>query len=226
VKLGLIVAGLSILNADPLCAQMTMPGMGAMQNTVGVLASGTSVEPKTTSESARMFHIWLGNWTLTFHANGLFVDTQQTGSRGADKLFSTNWLMPMVARDFGRQTGTFRTMLSLEPATGCECERRKTSLSLPSNAVRFVELSVSSYAIGHPLHCARLLKAKVRPRCSIRLRPSVTTPGSRHVLKTNPTSCRPCFLWWKRNRVFRSYRRVSGISDAMVSGSTGCSPTG
>jgi DNA-binding transcriptional LysR family regulator len=29
--------------------------------------------------------------------------------------------------------------------------------------------------------------AKVRPHCSIRLRPSVTTPATRHVLKTNPT---------------------------------------
>src|SRR3989454_1602229 len=103
--------------ADPLCAQTAKPGMAAMENSVGFLASGTSVEPKTTSESAPMFHTSVGNWTLMFHANGFLVDTQQSGPRGDDKLFSVNWLMPMISRDFGRQTITFRTMLSLEPAT-------------------------------------------------------------------------------------------------------------
>src|SRR5436309_3513884 len=98
-------------------AQMTMPGMAAMENTVGFLSSGTSVEPKITSESAPMIHTSLGNWTLMVHANGFVADTQQSGPRGKDKLFSLNWLMPMVSRDFGRQTVTLRTMLSLEPAT-------------------------------------------------------------------------------------------------------------
>ena len=100
----------------PLCAQ-TMPGMTAMENSVGFLSSGTSVEPKSTSEFAPMVHTSLGNWALMFHANGFLVDTQQTGPRGADKFFSTNWLMPMLSRDFGRQTVIFRTMFSLEPAT-------------------------------------------------------------------------------------------------------------
>src|SRR5947199_198431 len=104
-------------NADPLCAQTTMPGMAAMENSVGFLSSGTSVEPKTTSESAPVFHTSLGNWTLMFHANGFVLDAQQTGPRGTDKLFWVNWLMPMLSRDFGRHTLTFRTMFSLEPAT-------------------------------------------------------------------------------------------------------------
>ena len=98
-------------------AQMTMPGMAAMENTVGFLSSGTSVEPTATSESAPMIHTSLGKWTLMFHANAFFADTQQSGPRGGDKLFSMNWLMPMISRDFGRQTVSFRTMLSLEPAT-------------------------------------------------------------------------------------------------------------
>src|SRR5207247_6524617 len=113
--------GLTIIclfgNADLLRAQTTMPGMAAMENSVGFLSSGTSVEPKTTSESAPMFHTSLGNWTFMFHANAFLVDSQQSGPRGADKLFSINWLMPMLSRDFGRQTITLRTMLSLEPAT-------------------------------------------------------------------------------------------------------------
>ena len=98
-------------------AQMTMPGMAAMENSVGFLSSGTSVEPKTTSESAPMVHTSLGNWTLMFHASGFLVDMQQSGPRGGDKLFAMNWLMPMVSRDFGRQTVTLHTMFGLEPAT-------------------------------------------------------------------------------------------------------------
>jgi hypothetical protein len=107
----------AILNFQPLLAQMTMPGMAAMENSVGYLSSGTSIEPRTVSEFAPMIHTSLGNWTLMFHANVFVVDTQQTGPRGFDKFFSTNWFMPMVARDFGRQAVMFRTMLSLEPAT-------------------------------------------------------------------------------------------------------------
>src|SRR5215510_7974406 len=94
-----------------------MPGMTAMENSVGFLSSGTSVEPKTTSEFGSMVHTSIGNWALMFHGNGFLVDGQQSGPRGSDKLFSANWLMPMVSRDFGRQTVMFRTMLSLEPAT-------------------------------------------------------------------------------------------------------------
>ncbi len=117
---GLLVTALifgSFINVDSACAQMQMPGMAAMENSVGFQSSGTSVEPLATSESAPMFHSSLGNWAFMFHANGFLVDTQQTGPRGSDKLFSANWLMPMVSRDFGKQTVTLRTMLSAEPAT-------------------------------------------------------------------------------------------------------------
>src|SRR5262249_17725334 len=98
-------------------AQGNMPGMAAMENSVGFIASGTSIEPKVTSEFVPMVHKSFGNWTFVFHANAFLVNTQQSGPRGHDKTFSPNWLMPMVSRDFGRQTLTFRTMLSLEPAT-------------------------------------------------------------------------------------------------------------
>jgi hypothetical protein len=98
-------------------AQGNMPGMAAMENSVGFIASGTSIEPKVTSEFSPMLHKSFGNWTFVFHANAFIVNTQQSGPRGHDKTYSTNWLMPMVSRDFGRQTITFRTMLSLEPAT-------------------------------------------------------------------------------------------------------------
>jgi hypothetical protein len=93
---------------------VNMPGV---ENSVGYLASGTSIEPRTTSESQSMIHTSLGNWTAMFHANAFLSDIRQTGPRGGDKLFSTNWFMPMLTRQFGRNTLTFRTMLSLEPAT-------------------------------------------------------------------------------------------------------------
>src|SRR5262245_7854988 len=108
---------LCFLSFASLLPAQSMPGMAAMENSVGFISSGTSLEPAVTSEFTPMIHKSLGNWTLVLHANGFLADTQQSGPRGKDKLYSTNWLMPMLSRDFGRQTVTFRTMVSLEPAT-------------------------------------------------------------------------------------------------------------
>lgn len=55
---------------------------------------------------------------LMFHGEAFINDTQQSGPRGADKFFSTNWFMPMAQRKLSsKSTLTLRTMLSLEPAT-------------------------------------------------------------------------------------------------------------
>lgn len=54
------------------------------------------------------------------HGNGFIADTQQhaANGRGGDKLFSTNWVMPMAQHEvFGRGQITLRAMVSLEPAT-------------------------------------------------------------------------------------------------------------
>jgi hypothetical protein len=93
---------------------MKMPGM---ENSVGFLSSGTSLEPLSTSESNPMVHATWDNWTVMFHADAFVGTIQQTGPRGHDKTFSTNWLMPMLSRQFGRQSIAFRTMISLEPWT-------------------------------------------------------------------------------------------------------------
>jgi hypothetical protein len=77
--------------------------------------SGTSAEPNSTP--AAMLMIRKGAWKLMFHANAFVVDEQQSGSRGGDKFFSTNWFMPMAQREAGPGMFTVRTMLSLEPAT-------------------------------------------------------------------------------------------------------------
>jgi hypothetical protein len=77
--------------------------------------SGTDVEPDSTPR--RMLMTMKGNWMLMFHGEGFVADIQQSGPRGADKLFSTNWVMPMAQRRNGNGKLTLRTMLSLEPAT-------------------------------------------------------------------------------------------------------------
>lgn len=78
-------------------------------------ASGTSAEPNSTPTP--MLMTVRGAWSLMFHANVFLSDTQQSGPRGGDKLFSTNWFMPMAQRKWGRGQLTVRAMLSLEPAT-------------------------------------------------------------------------------------------------------------
>src|SRR5262245_44438803 len=114
ILVGLLCVSVPLWFCNALFGQTNMPGV---ENSVGYLASGTSIQPKTTSETSPMVHHSFGNWTAMFHANAFLVDVQQTGPRGGDKLFSTNWIMPMMHRQFGRQGLTFRSMLSLEPAT-------------------------------------------------------------------------------------------------------------
>jgi hypothetical protein len=107
-----------------------MPGMNEGQSTGKNMAmksdsliqliqehatAGTDAEPNSTP--FEMLMTTKGKWTLMFHGEAFLNEIQQTGSRGADKLFSTNWLMPMAQRKLGNGTLTLRTMLSLEPAT-------------------------------------------------------------------------------------------------------------
>jgi hypothetical protein len=78
--------------------------------------AGTSTEP--VSAPRPMLMTMRGKWSLMFHGLGFLADTQQSGARGADKLFSANWLMPMAQRKFDNGgTLTLRTMVSFEPAT-------------------------------------------------------------------------------------------------------------
>lgn len=110
ILLGVLGSAVSVAGQQT----MSMPGM---ENSVGFLSSGTSIQPKATSESEPMIHTSLGSWTFMFHANAFIVDTQQSGPRGHDKFYSANWLMPMFIRQSGRHSVGFRTMLSLDPVT-------------------------------------------------------------------------------------------------------------
>lgn len=77
--------------------------------------SGTSAEPNSTP--APMLMKVAHSWTLMFHANVFVLDEQQSGPRGGDKFFSTNWFMGMAQHNFGPGVFTIRSMLTLEPAT-------------------------------------------------------------------------------------------------------------
>lgn len=107
-----------ILAVPHLDAQTNMSGAPPQNFLEAIEAhttSGTSAEPNSTP--APMLMTMRGNWMLMLHGNGFIADIQQSSPRGHDKLFSTNWIMPMAQRSWGPRQLTLRTMLSLEPAT-------------------------------------------------------------------------------------------------------------
>jgi hypothetical protein len=98
---------------------MSKPPTTLIEAELAHTTSGTSIEPASTPVPMLMRDY--RGWTLMLHGTAFLVDTQQSGPRGADKLFSTNWIMPMATHQLGANGRygqlTLRTMLSLEPAT-------------------------------------------------------------------------------------------------------------
>lgn len=94
---------------------MTMHPSTFAQAIVQHATSGTSAQPNSTP--APMLMKMKGAWMLMFHANVFVLDERQSGPRGGDKFFSTNWFMGMAQREAGPGVFTARAMLSLEPAT-------------------------------------------------------------------------------------------------------------
>ena len=98
-----------MLATGRLCAQddhsmagMNMPGMGMVDmNLAGMflmnLASGTSANPASWPMPMLMTH--LGGWNTMFMGTAFLVDTQQSGPRGGDKLYSRigSWPPPNIA---------------------------------------------------------------------------------------------------------------------------------
>ena len=80
------------------------------------LASGTSQNP--TAWPMPMITTHCGNWNTMFMGLAFLSDIQQSGPRGGDKLYSTNWFMASAEHRIG-SNGAFEVelMLSLEPAT-------------------------------------------------------------------------------------------------------------
>jgi hypothetical protein len=117
-----------LLAALPLLAQhdmSNMPGMEGMHHDMAGMhhdgatevmeASGTSRNPA--SSPMNMVHLSAGQWRFMIHGLAFLEDTQQSGPRGRDKLFSTSWFMTEAERRLAGGTFAVRTMLSLEPAT-------------------------------------------------------------------------------------------------------------
>ncbi len=96
--------------------EMKMTDMNGAGMSLMRIASGTSVNPA--SWDMPMWMTPLGSWNLMLMALGYAVDTQQSGPRGGDKLYSPNWFMASAAHRAGAK-GAFQAdvMLSLEPAT-------------------------------------------------------------------------------------------------------------
>jgi hypothetical protein len=80
------------------------------------LASGTSANPG--SWPMPMLMAQPGGWNAMFMGVAFASDIQQSGPRGGDKLYSTNWFMGSAEHRAGAK-GAFEAqlMLSLEPAT-------------------------------------------------------------------------------------------------------------
>ena len=94
---------------------MNMHPENFIQQIVHHGTSGTSAEPNSTP--VPMLMTVKKDWRFMFHANAFVADEQQSGFRGHDKFFSTNWFMGMAQHKLGPGTFTARMMLSLEPAT-------------------------------------------------------------------------------------------------------------
>jgi hypothetical protein len=102
-------------SAMPSHHHMSMTGESFLDALRHHSTSGSDAEPNSTP--APMIMKMEGHWMLMFHGEAFLNETQQSGPRGGDKFFSTNWFMPMAQRKFGNGTLTLRTMISLEPAT-------------------------------------------------------------------------------------------------------------
>jgi len=96
-------------------ADKTMQSGSFIQLLQNHAAAGTDAQPISTPEE--MLAVQKNKWMLMLHGEAFLNAIQQTGPRGGDKIFSTNWIMGMAQRSGGWGTFTFRTMVSLEPAT-------------------------------------------------------------------------------------------------------------
>lgn len=121
----LVLFVISQAQENPPAAMPDMPGMRhsteeSDQQSFGSklllhATSGTDAQPNSTPTEMLMWQ--KGSWMFMLHGEAFINDIQQSGPRGRDKFFSTNWFMPMAQRKLARGTLTLRTMLSLEPAT-------------------------------------------------------------------------------------------------------------
>src|SRR5207247_4624745 len=96
-------------------------------------ASGTSLNPAAAATHMKMSMTTFDKWMLMFHGQAFLNQVVQTGSRGADGFFSTNWVMGMAERPLAGGHLMLRSMLSFEPLTvrkrGYPEDRKSTRLN-------------------------------------------------------------------------------------------------
>jgi hypothetical protein len=78
--------------------------------------SGTATNPA--AAPMHMLMTQSGDWMLSGHANVFVNVVHESGPRGDDQLFSTNWFMGSAQRKLGDGQLLLRGMLSLEPVMG------------------------------------------------------------------------------------------------------------
>ncbi|HJU09759.1 MAG TPA: hypothetical protein VJ728_02720, partial [Candidatus Binataceae bacterium] len=78
-------------------------------------SSGTSFQPEAWPMPMRMTSA--GSWSLLWMGQAYLITTQQSGPRGGDKVYSSNWGMLGGVRKLGRGSIMLRSMVSLDPLT-------------------------------------------------------------------------------------------------------------
>ena len=92
-----------------------MHAAGEAQSIFLQQASGTSVAPAGQALPMTMFRS--GSWNVMLHGIAFLNDTHQSGFRGRDRTFSTNWAMLMAQRPAASGAIMLRAMFSAEAAT-------------------------------------------------------------------------------------------------------------
>jgi hypothetical protein len=93
-------------------------GMGGMNPAGGFLmrqASGTSMNP--TAWPMPMVMSNAGGWHFMFMGQAFIAATQQSGPRGADKVYSPNWGMISAVHSLGKGSVMLTLMPTLDPLT-------------------------------------------------------------------------------------------------------------
>jgi hypothetical protein len=78
-------------------------------------SSGTGYQPSAWPMPMLMNRI--GDWHLMWMGQAYLISTQQSGPRGGDKIYSSNWGMLGAVRRLGQGSMMLRTMVSLDPLT-------------------------------------------------------------------------------------------------------------
>jgi hypothetical protein len=78
-------------------------------------SSGTALQPR--AWPMPMLMNGLGQWKFMWMGQAFLADTQQSGPRGGDKLYSANWAMLGAVRSLGQGAMMIRLMPTLEPLT-------------------------------------------------------------------------------------------------------------